>query len=105
MASKNFNMNITETLGYEEMLKRVTFKKVSDYLKKNQGKSFEDIVEYLGEKENEEGMKYLVNVWVNNWNTFFRSGGRIVENDSYYYCLSPKHPEAIKRNPKIMLVL
>ena len=71
MASKNFNMNITETLGYEEMLKRVTFKKVSE----------------------------------NNWNTFFRSGGRIVENDSYYYCLSPKHPEAIKRNPKIMLIL
>jgi len=105
MASKKFKMSITETVEYEDMLKRVTFGKVVDYLKKNQGKTFEDIVIYLGEEDNKKCVKFLVDVWVNNWNSFFQSGGRIVENNSCYYCLSPKHPEARKRKPQIMLIL
>jgi len=98
-------MNITETVEYEEMLKRVTFEKVADYLKKNQGKTLENIVEYLGEEDNKNGMKFLVDVWVNNWNTFFQSGGRIIENNAHYYCLSPKHPESRKRKPVLMVAL
>jgi hypothetical protein len=105
MASKKFKMSITETVEYEEMLKRVTFGKVVEYLRKNQGKTFEDIVKFLGEEENTNCVKFLVDVWVNNWNSFFQSGGRIIENDSYYYCLSPQHPEARKRKPQIMLAL
>ena len=105
MSTKNLKINITETIAYEEMLERVTFEKVANYLKKNQGKTFEDIVSYLGEENNKECVKYLVSIWVNKWNSFFQTNGRIIKKNSYYYCLSPKHPEAKKRNPQIMLAV
>jgi hypothetical protein len=91
--------NITETVGYEDLLMRVKFEKECNYLKENQGKTFENIVDYLGEKDNEKGMKFLVDIWVSHWNTFFHSGGRIVKNNNTYFCLSPKNPKSRERNP------
>ena len=102
MASKtNLRMNITETADYQDLLKRVTFEKVCKYLKENQGKTFEDIVNYLGEEDNKKGMRFLVDVWVNHWNSFFQSGGRIVVNNDKYFCLSPRNPKSRERYPII----
>ena len=102
MASKtNWTMNITETADYEDLLRRVTFEKVCNYLKENQGKTFEDIVDFLGEQSNKKGMKFLVDVWVNHWHSFYQSGGRIVLNRDKYFCLSPRNPKSRERNPII----
>ena len=102
MASKtNWTMNITETADYEDLLRRVTFEKVCKYLKENQGKTFEDIIDYLGEQSNKKGMKFLVDIWVNHWHSFYQSGGRIVLNRDKYFCLSPRNPKSRERNPII----
>ena len=70
-------------------------------LKENQGKQFEDIVEYLGEEDNKKGIKFLVDIWVSHWNSFYQSGGRIIENNNKYFHLSPKNPKSRERNPQV----
>ena len=102
MASKtNWTMNITETADYEDLLRRVTFEKVCKYLKENQGKTFEDIINFLEEVDNKKGMKFLLDIWVNHWNTFYHAGGRIIQNNEKYFCMSPRNPKSRERNPII----
>ncbi len=96
-------MNIVETADYENVLQRVTFEKVAAYLKGNQGKTFDNILEDFEETDNRLCMEHLFNVWVNNWNTFFQSGGRIVQKSERFYCLSPRNPESRKRVPNIIV--
>ena len=99
MESKKQSMSIVETSEYDELLKRVTFEQVCSYLKENQGKTFENIISYLGEEDNSKGMRFLVNVWVSHWHTFFHTGGRIIENNNKYFCLSPRNPKSRERYP------
>ena len=94
-------MDITETIEYEDLLRRVTFEKVCNYLKENQGKKFEDIVEYLGEEDNKKGIKFLVDIWISHWNSFYQSGGRIIESNNKYFHLSPKNPKSRERKPQV----
>lgn len=98
---KNLTINIAETPEYEDLLRRVTFEKACNYLKKNQGKTFEDIINFLGEVDNKKGMEFLLDIWVNHWNTFYHAGGRIILNNEKYFCMSPKNPKSRKRNPII----
>ena len=51
--------------------------------------------------DNTDCVNYIMNVWVNKWNTFLQSGGRIVINNNKYYCLSPKNPNIKQINPKL----
>ena len=100
MASRtNLKIKIVETNDYEDLLRRVTFEKVCNYLKKNQGKTFEDIINFLGEQSNKKGMKFLVDIWINHWHSFYQSGGRIIQNNNKYFCLSPRNPKSRERNP------
>jgi hypothetical protein len=96
---------IVETKEYQDMLDRVKFDEVINYLKNNQGKTLENIIEFLQEDECEDGMKFLMNVWVKNWYTFLQSGGRIIKNNDKYYGLSPKNSRIRDRNPNIDLFL
>ena len=97
------NINVVETQEYDSMLQRITFKKVSDYLKKNQGNTIDNILEEFGETNNRQCMEHLMCIWIDRWNTFFRSGGRIVQKSDRFYCLSPRNPESRKRIPNIVV--
>ena len=92
-------IKITETDEYQDMLSRVKFEIVAEYLKNNQGKTFEKIVSEFNEEKCKDGMKFLINIWINNWNTFLQSGGRIIKNNHKYYCLSPTNKRVRDRNP------
>jgi hypothetical protein len=98
-------MSITETVEYLDLLKRLEFHNVYGYIKNNQGKTFDELVEHFKEKGNEKCVKYLIDVWVNHWHSFFQSGGRIVEMRNKYYSLSPTNPQSRKRMPDINIIL
>jgi len=70
-------------------------------LKENQGKTFKDIINFLGEEDNKKGMEFLVNIWINHWHTFYHIGGRIILNNEKYFCMSPCNPKSRERNPII----
>jgi hypothetical protein len=96
------NTKITETNEYQDMLNRVSFENVKCYLKENQGKTLENIISELNEEEYKDGIKYLIdNVWINHWNSFLHSGGRIIKNNDKYYYLSPKNKKIRERIPVI----
>ena len=83
-------MSIKNLEKYEEMLDRITYENVCDYLKKNQGAEMKTILEKY--QENEEHFKFLLNIWIDKWTTFSQEKGRIIKNNEKYYCLSPRNP-------------
>ena len=72
------NNAVMRTNQYEDMVGRIDYGEVCKYIKENQGISFEKICAKYG--EDSECFKCLVNIWISGWNTFFQSGGRIIEN-------------------------
>lgn len=95
---------ITKTNEYQEMLDRVNFEKVSSYLKDHQGKTLENIISQFNEEKCTDGMKFIINVWVNHWNTFLHSGGRIIKNNDKYYYLSPNNKRVRDRKPVLEIL-
>jgi hypothetical protein len=94
---------VIETSKYEEMVNRMDFNEFCNYIRKNQGTTFEQICnDYT---EDSECLKYLLNIWINSWTTFFQSGGRIIKNKNKYYCLSPRNPQSRLRNPVVNTLL
>jgi len=91
-------LEINETEYYTEMLKTVTFEKLCDYLKKNQGILIDDISENFN--KDLKNVEYLVNIWIDHWNTFYESG-RVVKNGKKYFFLSPRNKKSRERNPII----
>lgn len=90
---------IMNTKDYENMVDRMDFNSFCNYIRENQGTTFEKICENYA--EDSECLKCLLDIWINRWTTFFHSGGRIMESNKKYYCLSPRNPQSRLRNPVI----
>lgn len=97
-SQKSKNCDIFKTEEYQNFLDRVDIEKYNQYIKKNQGVTFQKISEHF--KEKEINVKTILNVWVNNWNTFSKIG-RIVNKEEKFYSLSPRNPTIKSNNPNI----
>jgi len=91
--------DIPSTTEYTDMLDRFTFVKFCKYLKMDQGKTLVEVINDFG--EDEKLAKYLIDIWVDRWHTFYNIGGRIILDKEKYYCLSPRNPKSRERNPVI----
>ena len=91
-------VDIFKTLEYEEFLNRANIETYGNYIKKNQGKTIEEISIHFN--ENPKHVETIMKVWVKGWTTFFETGKRIIINEKKYYCLSPRNPTIKTNNPK-----
>tara|TARA_Y100000389_G_C17248362_1_gene406807 strand:+ start:392 stop:697 length:306 start_codon:yes stop_codon:yes gene_type:complete len=87
---------------YQQFINKIDYSGVCNMLKKNQGITLKEISKILNVKE--KYFECLMNVWTNNWNTFYHNGGRLVNENGKYYMLSPRNPQSRARNPKINLL-
>jgi len=87
---------------YEDFVNKMDYKEFCDYLKKNQGQSLEEINKNYDAEE--RYINCLLNIWTENWNSFYQEGGRIVNKNGNYYMLSPRNPQSRIRKPQINLM-
>tara|TARA_Y100001970_G_scaffold231166_1_gene287258 strand:- start:317 stop:643 length:327 start_codon:yes stop_codon:yes gene_type:complete len=84
---------------YEDFIDKMDYKGFCEYLRKNQGQTLQEINDKYNTKE--RYVKCLLNIWTENWNSFYHEGGRIVNKNGNYYILSPRNPQSRVRNPQI----
>lgn len=101
METKNSNLQIAETIEYDEFLTRFTFEKFSGFLKKNQGTTIEEICDYF--KEEKDHIKFITAIWIKQWNTYFPDG-RIIVSENKYFCMSPSNIKSRQINPQISTI-
>ena len=93
------NITIYDDKEYQQFINEIDYSEVCNMLKKNQGITIKEISESFNAKE--KYLKCLMDVWTQNWNSFYQSGGRVVNKNGQYYVLSPRNPQSRVRNPQI----
>ena len=96
-------INVFKDSNYQDFVNRVSFKDFCKDAKKHQAMTVDEICK----KWDTEKIycETLLNVWTENWNSFYNSGGRVVNKNGRYYVLSPRNPQSRARKPEINLIL
>ncbi len=91
--------SVYDDKNYQEFINEMTYEKFCKYMKDNQGATVDDICKTWGCKR--LYCETILNVWTQNWNSFYQCGGRVVHKKGRYYILSPRNPQSRARNPQI----
>jgi len=87
-----------ETKEYETFANNIIIEDYFKYIKENNGVTLENISEHFD--KNALFVEIILGIWINHWNTFFKNG-RVIKDDEMYYCLSPKNPNVLKINHRL----
>lgn len=91
-------LKCTKTKEYETFVDNVNRVEYFKYIKESNGVTLKNISDKFGENKTFVGI--ILGIWVNHWNTFFKNG-RVIKDNELYYCLSPRNPNVLEKNPKI----
>lgn len=72
------------------------------YTKNNQGCDYTAMIDNLSDLYTEVSIKYVLDIWEKNWNTFFQNWGRIVSHKNKWFYLDNKHPLSRDNKTKII---
>lgn len=83
---------------YETFVDNVNREEYFKYIKESNGVTLKNIYDKFGGNKTFIGI--ILGIWMNHWNTFLKNG-RVIKDNEMYYCLSPRNPNILKKNPKL----